>query len=291
MMKRYVLTFITSLLIVACGSSQKVISGTPTVTDNKAIKTEVEAEVIEPEEIITETVAAIVGMDNEEDPAEELDPGFLEAFDHTAFHKLLVANVAENGTVNYKGFIQNRKQLNDYISSLGQNLPNDSWSKEDKLSYWMNAYNAMTIDLIIRNYPLKSIKDIDKPWDQRLWKLGDTWYNLNEIEHEILRKMDEPRIHFGINCASFSCPPLLNEAFTASEVDNQLEKLAIRFINDRERNSISKMNIEISEIFSWFGKDFKKDGSLIDYLNQYSEIKIDPKARKKFMNYNWSLNE
>jgi hypothetical protein len=103
--------------------------------------------------------------------------------------------------------------------------------------------------------------------------------------------MDEPRIHFGINCASFSCPPLLNEAFSAAEVDSQLDKVAISFINDPKRNSISKMNIEISEIFNWFAKDFKKDGSLFDFLNKYSKVQIDPKARKKFMNYNWALNE
>ena len=76
------------------------------------------------------------------------------------------------------------------------------------LAFWMNAYNALTIDLILRNYPVDSIKDIKNPWDQRLWKLGDKWYNLNQIEHDILRKMDEPRIHFGIVCASFSCPKL-----------------------------------------------------------------------------------
>jgi hypothetical protein len=155
----------------------------------------------------------------------------------------------------------------------------------------MNAYNAMTIDLIIRSYPINSIKDLKKPWDQRLWKLGEKWYNLNEIEHQILRKMNDPRIHFGINCASFSCPPLLNTAFNASEVDAQLDKVAIRFINDPRRNSISKMNIEISEIFSWFAKDFKKDSSLSEFLNKYSKVQIHPKARKKFKKYDWSLNE
>jgi hypothetical protein len=121
--------------------------------------------------------------------------------------------------------------------------------------------------------------------------LGEKWYNLNEIEHQILRKMNDPRIHFGINCASFSCPPLLNTAFNASEVDAQLDKVAIRFINDPRRNSISKMNIEISEIFSWFAKDFKKDSSLSEFLNKYSKVQIHPKARKKFKKYDWSLNE
>lgn len=291
-MKSKVLIFIGSVLITACVSSQKVIS-------NTSIETTVEEEVIvqaieeiqETEEAIVHTITPVEEVEPVEETVEPVNQGIVEAFDHSAFNKLLIANVAEDGVVNYKGFIQNRKSLNDYIAALGLNMPNDSWTKEDKLAYWMNGYNAMTISLIIRNYPLKSIKDIDKPWDQRLWKLGDKWYDLNEIEHQILRKMEEPRIHFGINCASFSCPPLLNEAFTASEVDKQLEKLAIRFINDPLRNKLSNVNIEISEIFSWFAKDFKKEGSVIDYLNQYSEIIIDPKARIKYMDYNWSLNE
>jgi hypothetical protein len=214
-----------------------------------------------------------------------------EAFNHEAFNALLVANVSETGIVNYKGFVENKKLLEDYIALLGESLPTETWTIEDKLAYWMNAYNAMTIDLIIRSYPINSIKDLKKPWDQRLWKLGEKWYNLNEIEHQILRKMNDPRIHFGINCASFSCPPLLNTAFNASEVDAQLDKVAIRFINDPRRNSISKMNIEISEIFSWFAKDFKKDSSLSEFLNKYSKVQIHPKARKKFKKYDWSLNE
>ena len=218
-------------------------------------------------------------------------PIFVQAFNHGAFDALLKANVSETGIVNYKGFIKNKTLLEDYIKSLGESLPSENWTKEDKLAYWMNAYNVMTIDLIIRNYPIKSIKDLKKPWDQRLWKLGDKWYNLNEIEHQILRKMDEPRIHFGINCASFSCPPLFNEAFNASKVDAQLNILAFQFINDPQRNTISEMNVEISEIFSWFAKDFKKDSTLFEILNKYSVVQIDSKATKKFKKYDWSLNE
>lgn len=155
----------------------------------------------------------------------------------------------------------------------------------------MNAYNAMTIDLILRHQPLESIKDIKKPWDQRFWKLGDKYYNLDEIEHKILRKMSDPRIHFGINCASFSCPPLLNEAFTAEKVDSQLDMLARKFINDSKRNTITADRVEISKIFDWFAKDFKTDGSVINYLNKYSETKILSDAKVRYMDYDWSLND
>ena len=101
------------------------------------------------------------------------DNSTIEAFNHNTYNMLLKANVSEAGNVDYKAFKSNPKPLRDYIKSLGENMPKDDWTKNDKLAYWINAYNAMTIDLIIRNYPIKSIKDIDKPWEQRLWKLGN----------------------------------------------------------------------------------------------------------------------
>ena len=142
-------------------------------------------------------------------------------------------------------------------------------SKEQKLAYWINAYNALTIDLILQNYPLKSIKDIDKPWDQRLWKFGDKWLSLNDIEHQILRKMDEPRIHFAIVCASVYCPKLQNEAFIAEKIDSQLSKATSEFLSDTSKNFISQNSLEISKIFQWFSKDFKENGSMIKFLNKY----------------------
>lgn len=212
-------------------------------------------------------------------------------FNHNSWNMLLQKHVSNQGNVNYKGFITDRKTLLNYITSLGANLPTDTWSKNEKLAYWINAYNAMTIDLILRHYPIKSIKDIKNPWDQRYWKLGNKWYNLNEIEHDILRKMDEPRIHFAIVCASFSCPKLQNSAFTALELDNQLTSATKTFLSDSKRNEISENNIKLSKIFQWFSKDFKQNGSLIDFLNTYSDITISAKAKKSFKNYNWNLNE
>ncbi|WP_298555500.1 DUF547 domain-containing protein [uncultured Algibacter sp.] len=214
-----------------------------------------------------------------------------EAFNHYSWNILLKKYVTNSGNVNYKGFKSNRKELTNYITSLSKNIPNDTWSNQDKLAYWINAYNAMTIDLILRHYPVKSIKDIKKPWNLRYWKLGEKWYNLNEIEHNILRKMNEPRIHFAIVCASFSCPKLLNKAFRSENIDNQLTKVTREFLSDSNRNEISQNNIKLSKIFQWFAKDFKQDGSLIDFLNTYSEITISAKAKKSFKDYNWKLNE
>ena len=163
-----------------------------------------------------------------------------EAFNHSNWNRLLQKYVSEKGNVNYKAIKANKKELSNYITSLAENIPNDHWTKEDILAYWINAYNALTIDLILRHYPIESIKDIKDPWNQRYWKLGAKWYHLNEIEHDILRKMGEPRIHFSIVCASFSCPKLQNEAFTAVNLDAQLTNATKEFLSDPERNTISE---------------------------------------------------
>ena len=211
--------------------------------------------------------------------------------DHSSWNNLLKKHVTTDGKVNYKGFKADENELKDYIIYLGTHSPNDTWIKEEQLVYWINAYNALTVDLIIRHYPVKSIKDIKNPWEQRLWKLGEKWYNLDDIEHQILRKMDEPRIHFAIVCASFSCPKLLNEAFEASKIEAQLTNAIKDFLSDTSRNEISENSVKLSKIFQWFSKDFKQNGSVVDFINIYTDIDISPKAKISFKDYNWDLNE
>ena len=212
-------------------------------------------------------------------------------FNHKMWTDLLQSHVSKNGNVDYKGFKTDKGKLQNYIDLLSENVPNKAWSKEQKLAYWINAYNALTVDLIIRNYPIESIKDIKNPWEQRLWELGNKTYSLEEIEHEILRKMSEPRIHFAIVCASYSCPKLQNKAFTAENLEGQLTNVTKEFLADNNRNEISENSIKISKIFDWFSKDFTQNGSMIDFLNQYSEVKISPSAKKRYKDYNWALNE
>lgn len=214
-----------------------------------------------------------------------------ELIDHSSWNNLLKKHVTIDGKVNYKGFKADENELKDYINYLGTHSPHDTWTKEEQLAYWINAYNALTVDLIIRHYPVKSIKYIKNPWEQRLWKLGDKWHNLDEIEHQILRKMNEPRIHFAIVCASFSCPKLQNEAFDASKIEEQLSKVAKEFLSDTNRNEISENSLKLSKIFQWFSKDFKQNGSVVDFINIYTDIDITPKAKISYKNYNWDLNE
>ncbi|WP_372755364.1 DUF547 domain-containing protein [Mariniflexile sp.] len=213
---------------------------------------------------------------------------------HQLWNELLQNHVSVNGNVDYKAFKDDHKKLLDYIHILNitnQNEGFHTFSREEKLAYWINAYNALTIDLILRYYPIKSIKSIKDPWEQRLWKLGSKWYNLNDIEHEILRKMEEPRIHFAIVCASVSCPNLSNEAYSPENIEVQLTKATQIFLRDTNKNTISKDQLELSKIFQWFTKDFKQNGTLIEFLNQYSEIQISTSAKINFKEYNWDLND
>jgi hypothetical protein len=214
-----------------------------------------------------------------------------QSADHAKWDVLLQKNVSKNGIVDYKGFQKDSKQLQSYLDLLSSKVPTKSWSKNAILAYWINTYNAFTVKLILDNYPVKSIKDIKNPWGQKFFSLGDKKHSLEEVEHEILRKMNEPRIHFAINCASFSCPNLLNEAYTEVNLEKQLTTVAKSFINDKTKNTITANKIEISKIFDWFSGDFKKKGTVIDFLNQYSIIKIKSKAKISYKEYNWTLNE
>ena len=210
---------------------------------------------------------------------------------HQKWNDLLQKHVSENGNVDYKGFKKDELALQSYLELLSKNLPEKSWTKNATLAYWINVYNAYTVKLILVNYPVKSIKKINSPWDAAFINLGNKKYSLGEIEHKILRKMNEPRIHFAINCASYSCPNLLNEAYTEKNLNNQLDAAAKSFINDKSKNNITANIIEISSIFDWFTGDFKKKGTLIDFLNKYSSVKINAKAKISYKEYNWNLNE
>lgn len=297
------LQFILALLLVfTCSSTKGVVEYVPkkTVEAQKKIEEDTLAQKIEIEKTISDDIdkknTPIEHKENSPETPKEFNQTLTKRFieTHQLWDELLQKHVSKTGNVNYKNFKTEHKKLLDYINVLNLIHGHESFqslSKEEKLAYWINAYNALTVDLILRHYPVKSIKDIKNPWDQRLWKLGNKWYNLNDIEHQILRKMNEPRIHFAIVCASFSCPKLHNQAFEASMIEEQLSTATVEFLSDTNRNEISENSLKISKIFDWFSKDFKQNGSLINFINQYSDINISAKAKINFKDYNWSLNE
>lgn len=220
---------------------------------------------------------------------------------HEMFTELLSRHVNSTGLVNYKGFKKDREKLNQYLELLKSTAPNKNWSDEEQIAYWINVYNAFTIDLVLQHYPVQSIKDIgssiqipfvNTPWDVKFIEIGGETYDLNNIEHGILRKeWEEPRIHFAVNCASYSCPRLRNEAFTAEQLDKQLNEQARAFINDDFRNDITKDKAELSRIFDWFSGDFKDVMPVREFINQYADVKIGESTKVTYKEYDWNLNE
>lgn len=211
-----------------------------------------------------------------------------QSVSHEIWDQLLQKYVSNTGKVNYNGLKGEMSQLDSYIKLLSSTYPNGEWSRKEQLAYWINVYNANTVKLILLNYPLKSITDLGKPWDKQFINVGKISYSLNQIENEIIRPIfQEPRIHFAVNCAAKSCPPLLNEAFTPEKLNNQLDKQTRAFINS-SANNIAAGKVEVSKIFDWYGEDF---GELIAYLNKYASIPIHESAKISFREYDWALNE
>ena len=223
-----------------------------------------------------------------------------EPITHELWDGLLKKHVSAAGKVNYKGILADSAKLNRYLNLLGSHHPNAAhWTRNEQFAYWLNAYNAFTIKLICDNYPLKSIKDIkngipfvNTVWDLKFIKIEGATYDLNNIEHGIIRaNFFDPRIHCAVNCASNSCPRLLPEAFTAEKLEAQLEFAIRDFLRDTSKNVIEKNAVRLSSIFNWYQSDFTKKGSLVQFLNLYAPIKIDEKAKISYLDYDWRLND
>lgn len=218
--------------------------------------------------------------------------------------------------VRYAEFARDRAELKRYLDSLS-GVPAaqfDAWSRAQQMAFLINAYNAFTVELILANYPVRSIKDIGSDLFNNRWKLkffrlfGQDAY-LDQIEHEMLRKpgrYDDPRVHFALNCASVGCPMLREEAYVAGRLEVQLEQQAVRFLSDRSRNRVSAQGkLELSKIFDWFREDWSSGyqgiASREQYFAKYARLLSDDPAHRKrvadgaaplvFLDYDWSLND
>jgi hypothetical protein len=175
-------------------------------------------------------------------------------------------------------------------------------SDKSKLTFWINVYNILAAKMITDHYPIESIKDagslFKSVWKQPAGKVGGKERTLNDIEHEILRKMNEPRIHVAIVCASVSCPDLRLEAYTVERLNEQLDDQMEKFLQSREKGmklDEKKNRVYLSSIFKWFKEDFEGKGGVLKYISQYAhtvEKKFlkNPKLKISYMDYNWKIN-
>ncbi|RLL51316.1 DUF547 domain-containing protein [Mariprofundus sp. EBB-1] len=168
-------------------------------------------------------------------------------------------------------------------------------SDKEKLAFWINAYNILAIQVVLDHWPLDSIRDagglFSPVWKKPAAIVAGKMRTLYQIEHQILRPMGEPRIHFAIVCASVSCPDLKNSAYTAADLNNQLDQQAQAFINHPDKGvRVQGNSIHTSKIFDWFEGDFKTRGGVISFIRTYREdIASDSKAGS-YLDYNWALN-
>lgn len=201
--------------------------------------------------------------------------------------------------VDYKSLKKKQKVLDNFLISM-ENLDKktfDSFSDKQKLAFWINAYNAYTLKLILKNYPVKSIKDIgwffSTPWKIDFIKLFGKVMSLDDIEHGIIRKeYKEARVHFALNCASIGCPSLFQEAFIATKIDTQLEICTKNFLLNTRKNVMSKKVFYVSKVFDWFEEDFVKyHGSVQNFIGTTLNIQDAEQKELKYIKYDWSLNE
>lgn len=203
-------------------------------------------------------------------------------------------------TFNYQGVTEADKvEMRLYLQHLQSIDPRD-YHKNEQLAYWVNLYNALTIDIVLKHYPIKSIKDIGSsitgPWNITLANIAEQPLTLNQIEHGILRGLwQDKRIHYVINCASIGCPDLPLTPLTGQEVEQQLDSAAKRFINQSKGVNVVGKTLMLSSIYSWFSADFGHDEQqLIAHLKQYASPVLKKKLEKfngvTEFNYNWKLN-
>lgn len=239
----------------------------------------------------------------------------VHAVDHSSWDQLLNKHVSwvrggVASAVDYAGFAQDRGKLKDYLGRLSDLEPNQykEMSRDEKLAFLINAYNAFTVELILRHYPeVDSIKEIGnlfrQPWEIEFFRLLGEKRTLNELEHKMIRaRFNEPLIHFVINCASVGCPALRPEALTGDRLDQQMRDSVRRFLGDASRNRFGTADNElhVSPIFKWYSEDFETSGGVKGFLAGHAkQLGDNEPEREKIRNgdydleyteYNWDLN-
>jgi hypothetical protein len=246
------------------------------------------------------TVAAVATLIGSATSALALDLDLYDAL--LAKHTKEVRDLART-RVDYPAIAKD-PQWGQLVASLEGSKPAALRSKNEKLAFWINAYNIFAIDLVAKNYPLESIKDIGSifspVWKKPAGKVGGKAYSLDEIEHGIVRKLGDPRPHAAVICASTSCPALRREAFRAETLDSQLDDAVRGWIADTGKGLAidrSRNQVTLSKIFDWFEEDFEASGGALAFATRYAKD-ADRKwleqnggnASIAYFDYDWRVN-
>ena len=233
------------------------------------------------------------------------DGSSTQSIDHSAWTSFLEEHVVESGGINLLRYAavsdSSLSDLRSYLETL-QETEVSTLSRDEQRAYWVNLYNAKTVEIIVANYPVESIRDISGslfspgPWDDEVLTVEGEPLTLNDIEHRILRPIwKDPRIHYAVNCASIGCPNLAIEAFTADNTEDLLDAGAIAYVNHPRGVMFEDGELVVSSIYLWFMVDFGDDDSkVIDHLSKYAkdELKgmLSGASAIGADQYDWSLN-
>jgi hypothetical protein len=250
-----------------------------------------------------------------------------QTFTYADYATVLRTYVNDQGLVDYGAMLAHRQKLDAFASTLGKLEPKvyAQWGEKDQIAFWINAYNAFTLEAIVTHYPVKaswfksmifprnSIRQIPGVWDKLQFIVMGREATLGQIEHETLRKQfNEPRIHMALVCAAMGCPPLRNEPFIGSRLDEQLDEQASRFLSNPKkfRIKVSQSQVYLSPIFKWFGEDFARtfgtdkgfhdrdpvERATLTFIGRYlgagdREYLTRGHYKVMYLDYDWSLNE
>ncbi len=230
-----------------------------------------------------------------------------DQYDHRPLDALLQKYVDERGDVDYATWQtnqQDRASLMSYLQGMGSIDTSLRSSQQSQMAFWINAYNALTIEGILQLFPTRSIKDHAPNangyniWDDFKMPVGGSEYSLNDMEHKVLRKMGDARIHFAIVCASKGCPQLSQRAYFPDSLDQQLTSSASLFFNTPGKFSydVQRRQLGLSPIIQWFGEDFgRTDQERLQYLSQFMpadarQLAISGSPSISYLDYDWNLN-
>jgi hypothetical protein len=246
-----------------------------------------------------------------------------QAFDHTyqAYAKLLARHV-HGGRVDYQRLVADRAALVEVTSGFGavDGAAERAWPRDERLAFWINAYNLFTLQAIVDHYPIRtgwftlgprnSIRQIAGVWDRLSWRVAGRQVTLDDIEHRILRpEFKDPRIHFAVNCASAGCPPLRSEPYRASTISAQLDANARSYLASPQGLRTDGKTLVVTSILKWYGDDFVErfgaappagraptETAILRVVEAFgpapaAALARDPAVRIRFLDYDWSLND
>ncbi|RAK65937.1 DUF547 domain-containing protein [Hymenobacter edaphi] len=220
---------------------------------------------------------------------------------HQPWDDLLKRSVQADGRLGYAALAEHDDQLRGYLQALRRTTPQADWSRPDQAAFWLNVYNAYTVQLAVAYYPVQRLSDIKvktvggyrSVWEAPEVNVGGKQYSLNQIEREILPRLlpQDPRRFLALHCAAASSPGLLPEAYCGQRLHQQLDAQARRFVNDPARNQLTAGAVQVSSVFDWHAAEFGDAARLIAFLNRYAATPVAPDATVQYLPYDWSLND